>query len=286
MSKPDGMCYAQYEPSLAAAIIFTVLFAGPTGLHLFQLWKYRTWSFIPFVLGGIFEIIGYAGRSAGAAEYPSCILVPYIFNILLPLVAPALFAASIYMVLGRIIRKTNGETLSLVRVSWLTKIFVLGDVLSFLVQVIGGVILANADSKTSIDRGQTFITIGLVIQLVFFGLFIVTSISYDMRLRKNSTEASRNLSWETHIRILYISSALIVVRSIFRLIEYLQGHDGELLSNEIYLYVFDAALMLLVMIVFNWKHPAILIAPSTNIGTDDIEARNSDNFLMHKVDTR
>ncbi|KAL1618785.1 hypothetical protein SLS56_010388 [Neofusicoccum ribis] len=203
MSRPDGMCYAQYEPSLAAAIIFTVLFAGPTGLHLFQLWKYRTWSFIPFVLGGICRVI-----------------------------------------------------------------------------------LANADSKTSIDRGQTFITIGLVIQLVFFGLFIVTSINYDIRLRKNSTEASRSLSWETHIRILYISSALIVVRSISRLIEYLQGHDGELLSNEIYLYVFDAALMLLVMIVFNWKHPAILIAPSTNIGTEDIEARNSDNFLMHKVDTR
>lgn len=83
------------------------------------------------------EVIGYVGRSIGAHEYPDCTLVPYILNILLPLVAPALFAASIYMVLGRIIRKTGGEELSLIRVTWLTKIFVLGDILSFLVQVIG-----------------------------------------------------------------------------------------------------------------------------------------------------
>jgi hypothetical protein len=53
---------------------------------------------------------------------------------LLLLLAPALFAASIYMVLGRIIRLTDGESHSLIRASWLTKIFVTGDVLSFLAQ--------------------------------------------------------------------------------------------------------------------------------------------------------
>ena len=53
---------------------------------------------------------------------------------LLLLVAPALFAASIYMVLGRIILLTDGEKNSLIRQKWLTKIFVAGDVLSFLVQ--------------------------------------------------------------------------------------------------------------------------------------------------------
>jgi hypothetical protein len=56
---------------------------------------------------------------------------------LLLLLAPALFAASIYMVLGRIIRLTDGEAYSLIRVSRLTKIFVAGDVLSFLVQSTG-----------------------------------------------------------------------------------------------------------------------------------------------------
>lgn len=53
------------------------------------------------------------------------------------LVAPALFAASIYMELGRIIRLVRGEKLSLVKVTLMTKIFVAGDVLSFLMQASG-----------------------------------------------------------------------------------------------------------------------------------------------------
>jgi hypothetical protein len=53
------------------------------------------------------------------------------------LIAPALFAASIYMELGRIVLMVKGEKLVLVRVSWMTKIFVAGDVLSFLMQASG-----------------------------------------------------------------------------------------------------------------------------------------------------
>ena len=53
------------------------------------------------------------------------------------LVAPALIAASIYMVLGRIIVTIDGEKYSLIKKKWLTKIFVAGDVLSFLVLSVG-----------------------------------------------------------------------------------------------------------------------------------------------------
>lgn len=53
------------------------------------------------------------------------------------LVSPALYAASIYMILGRIIQLVHGEKLSVVRLNWLTKIFVAGDVLSFVMQSSG-----------------------------------------------------------------------------------------------------------------------------------------------------
>lgn len=52
----------------------------------------------------------------------------------MPLVAPALFAASIYMELGRLVVVLHAERYSLIRPKWMTKIFVLGDVLSFLLQ--------------------------------------------------------------------------------------------------------------------------------------------------------
>lgn len=53
---------------------------------------------------------------------------------LIILIAPALMAASIYMILGRIILLTKGEHLSAIKQRWLTKIFVTGDVISLLLQ--------------------------------------------------------------------------------------------------------------------------------------------------------
>lgn len=53
------------------------------------------------------------------------------------LLAPALYAASIYMVLKRLILILDVDSYSLVRIRWLTRIFVGCDVLSFLAQGAG-----------------------------------------------------------------------------------------------------------------------------------------------------
>lgn len=58
---------------------------------------------------------------------------------MLILVAPPLFAASIYMTLGRVVIKLGAEDQSIVPVRFLTKTFVAGDVISFLMQC-GGMI--------------------------------------------------------------------------------------------------------------------------------------------------
>jgi hypothetical protein len=56
---------------------------------------------------------------------------------ILLLVAPALLAASIYMELARIAIMVDGERVLLIRRIWLTKVFVAGDVFSFLMQTFG-----------------------------------------------------------------------------------------------------------------------------------------------------
>lgn len=83
------------------------------------------------------ELIGYIGRAASAEQTPNWTLGPYIVQSILLLIAPALFAASIYMGLGRIILLVDGEDRSLVKKKWLTKLFVIGDILSFQVQASG-----------------------------------------------------------------------------------------------------------------------------------------------------
>jgi hypothetical protein len=140
-----------YYPSTAAAAIFVALFSVVTAFHTFKVFQKRTWYFIPFLIGGycefccspsfsdrsllqIVETIGYVGRVLSSRQSPNWTTTPYIIQSLLLLLGPALFAASIYMILGRIIRLVDGEKHSIIKVKWLTSIFVTGDILSFFVQ--------------------------------------------------------------------------------------------------------------------------------------------------------
>lgn len=178
---------------------------------------------------------------------------------LLLLVAPALFAASIYIILGRIILLTDGEAHSLIRQKWLTKIFVAGDVLSFLMQSGGGGIQASG-TESAMKTGEKLIIVGLFLQLAFFGFFVIVAGLFHARLQRyGPTSQNVNLHalpWKKHLAALYVSSGLILVRSVFRVIEYIMGNEGYLLRHEKYLYIFDALLMLFVMLIFNKVHPS------------------------------
>jgi hypothetical protein len=83
----------------------------------------------------IVESVGYIGRILSHDDLWD--LGPFIMQSLLILIAPALFAASIYIILGRVILLVDGERYALVRRTWLTKLFVAGDVFSFMLQGAG-----------------------------------------------------------------------------------------------------------------------------------------------------
>ncbi|KAJ5803405.1 uncharacterized protein N7503_005855 [Penicillium pulvis] len=248
--------YYYYTPSAAAAAIFIVLFGLSTLLHFYQLVRTRTWFMIPFLIGGILETIGYVGRLLSSRESPNFTEGPYVIQSALILIAPAFFAASIYMTLGRIIFMTDAEKCSVIKLKWLTKIFVAGDVLSFLMQASGaGLMVANSSSPST---GEHVIIGGLFVQIVFFGLFTITAIVFQARISKSPTGRSIDLGniWPRHMTALYISSILILVRSIVRVVEYLEGYSGYLMKHEVFIYIFDALLMFSVMLVLQYSHPS------------------------------
>ncbi|KAH8782678.1 RTA1 protein [Diaporthe sp. PMI_573] len=249
-----------YDPTVAGAVIFVLLFIATAGLHFWQMFKSRCWFLLPLAMGGILEVVGYAGRAKSGNESPDWTLGPYIIQAILLLVAPALFAATIYMELGRIISVVDGEGHVMIRKEWMTKVFVTGDVLSFFLQGGGGGYQA-AGSLEALNTGAKIIIVGLFIQLIFFGFFMVVAFSFHRSINVTPTGRSNSsIPWRKHMRALYVGSLLIMVRSLFRAVEYLQGFDGYLLRHEAYLYIFDALLMFLVMVLFNWIHPAEIAA--------------------------
>jgi hypothetical protein len=52
LDDPTAWVPYRYHPSNIAAIIFVVSFSLTTLLHTFQLFKYKTWYFIPLIIGG------------------------------------------------------------------------------------------------------------------------------------------------------------------------------------------------------------------------------------------
>ena len=62
--------------------------------------------------------------------------------------------------------------------------------------------------------------------------------------------------WKKHLYPLYIISGLIMVRSIFRVIEYAMGSKGYLLSHEWSMYIFDSLLMFAVTVIWAVRHPS------------------------------
>jgi hypothetical protein len=280
----NGVHLFEYNPTLIGAVITAALFIIITLLHLIRMGKTRCWFCIPFILGGIcksihttqcalltlaVEMVGYGARAA--AHNNTGVLFPYIIQSTLLLVAPALFAASIYMALGRVMRSIGAEHLSPVRIGWLTKIFVVGDVLSFFVQSGGAGYQVNAKTSKDSDMGRTIILAGLFIQIVMFGFFIVTAVIFQHRAKKSIPRASyfgKRSSWCTCIKMLYAVSVLILTRSVFRVVEYLMGKDGYLLQQEWPLYAFDGFLMWIMMVIFFWWHPSQALETRPNSGIE------------------
>jgi phosphoglycerol transferase MdoB-like AlkP superfamily enzyme len=195
---------------------------------------------------------GYGFRVPSANNTEEIML--YVLQSLFIILPPSLYAASIYMVFGRIILFVKSPSASIIAPHRITKIFVIGDIFSFLLQSGGGGMMAG---ESMADMGQKITLAGLFIQLLFLGLFLAVAIVFWKRMRSSATYDTApggTRSWQALFMLLLFVSAIIILRCIFRVIEFAQGHDGSLASNELYMYIFDTIPMFIVQSSFHVIH--------------------------------
>ncbi|KAL3482889.1 RTA1 like protein-domain-containing protein [Aspergillus germanicus] len=241
--------YYPYEPNSAGAIIAMLCFGGSAIAHLWQMVRTRTWFFTAFLIGAFMMTLGYIFRLISARKPDS--LVAYICQSMFIILPPSLYAATIYMIYGRIVVCTGKPHLSIVGPAKVTKIFVTGDVSAFLLQLAGGGMQTINSMR---NMGQKILVVGLVVQLIFFAFFLVVSGTFQMRLRRAGVNLV-DAQWRRLLHILFLVSSLVIARCVFRIIEYVQGTDGYLYSHEIYMYIFDTIPMFFVQAVFHFYHP-------------------------------
>ncbi|KAH7063679.1 RTA1 like protein-domain-containing protein [Macrophomina phaseolina] len=239
-----------YVPSEAAGITFISLFGVSTLIHLGQSAWTRQWWTLLFALGGLTEVIGWVGRTWSA----SC---PYnndafLMQITTLIIAPTFWTAAIYVILGRLITLCGPHTSPLRPRTYLI-LFCTADVVSLVVQAVGGALASIASSATPPEDtapGTNIMVAGIVFQMAaitaFFALFIVF-----LRRAKGLQRSLQVLVGATVVSVVFI-----YVRSIYRTVELLEGWDGYLITHEVYFIVLDGAMMVGAVVVFNVVHPA------------------------------
>lgn len=175
-------------------------------------------------------------------------------------VAPIFTNAYAYMVAGRMVYNYTPEASVFKVKAWrFGLIFVLLDVVAFLVQAAGAVIASGENkSPDTIMMGIHIYMGGIGFQqlCIFAFLALAVRLHKKMHLQPASPERSRGLI------LLYIEYAvvgLITIRIIFRLVEYSSGFKSTIPLHEAYQYVFDSAVMMIALILYNIFHPGRLM---------------------------
>lgn len=180
---------------------------------------------------------------------------------LLILAAPPIISATIYMALGRIIKALDAAEHAIVGPRWTTFLFMIGDIVAFCSQLAGAGMQATTSARVR-KTGGTVVLVGLFFHLALFSFFIVNIIVFHMRNARSPSLLSdhpRIPSWRRRMYALYLASVFVQVRNIVRIAEYIQGPNGFVMSHEVFIYLFDAALMWLAMSVFLVIHPGKLV---------------------------
>ncbi|KAJ5635905.1 uncharacterized protein N7484_009218 [Penicillium longicatenatum] len=272
-----------YTPSATAGYAFVAIFGISTIVHIILTIPFRAAYFIPLVIGGICEAFGYYGRAWSHQSRRD--IGAWALQEMLILCAPPLISATVYMVLGRIIRSFDAEHLSSIRPKRLTLIFVLNDVLCFLTQI-GGAGVQVTGSAEIMNIGKKVVLAGLIFSLVVFGLFILVAAKFHRRLLTYPPPMLTNnsdLHWARYMWAIYVACVAIMIRNLVRTIQFAASSTAPVNTSEVYIYVFDAFMMFVSLFVLAVYHPGQLIKKARRLGKTDFERLNTPDMMAENV---
>lgn len=253
-----------YAPKKVGPAIFMGLFLISGAVHLWQCIRYRCFKITalhPFCC--LLFVVGFALREWGAFDYDFLNL--YIASQSFIYFAPPLLELANYHVLGRILYYVPyfaplhpGRTLTTF------------GFLSGIVEVMNGIgvsYIANRSLPDNlINLGHILTKASLILQVIVITIFCIIASIFQHRCFKAGIKTRKV---QGPLLTLYISMGLILIRTIYRIIEHFSfsgipknpGPDWDpmtlspIVRYEWFFYTFEASLMLLNTILWNTRHP-------------------------------
>ncbi|KAI0639450.1 RTA1-domain-containing protein [Trametes polyzona] len=264
-----------YVPDRDVCIIFVVLFSVSAAIHLAEAVYWRmSWLFATAVFAGVAEIVGWAARLW--SSYSPFAQDPYIMQLCVTIIAPSPLVAALFILFGRISERL-GEHYGRLSPMWYSIIFLTCDIISLVTQGVGGGIAGSSiGNQSDVDLGGNIMLAGIIFQLASISIFVLLMGEYFIRYltdrpaRKPKKDPAAEESYSfsrgemtPRMRLMIISvlamTVFLVIRSVYRMIELIDGFTGKIIQTEIYFNIFDGAMVVCAIYTLNVLHPGWLL---------------------------
>ncbi|KAJ7924061.1 RTA1 like protein-domain-containing protein [Mycena leptocephala] len=195
------------------------------------------------------------------------------------LLSPCFFFIVTYVLFSRLVSTFDQEVTQRclpVRASRITPIFV-GTTFLFAAVEAAGVALTAVKGSTTQNIGNKVALLAIGFQFFFIELFMLVLFIFRHRMRRDfpllwhSKDAPRftiwgrtPIAWQTVFYILAVTSTVLLLRSVYRIVEFSLGQNGYLIQHEVFLYCFDALPLWLAMSIYCivWPTRALVLRPT------------------------
>ncbi|KUI65319.1 Protein RTA1 [Cytospora mali] len=300
----DVKNWYSYDPVTGVAIAACACFAVGLLVHLWQMIRHKAWIWCIMVIAVAMECFGYGIRIASTHDVAS--KQKFVAQYVLIVLAPVLMTGIIYVTFGRIVfhvvpAESRTTKLLWAPPRWITPIFVGCDIVSLLLQLVGAVMIAgtsptDANAIDKLHHGKDIALTGVTVQIVGFGLFSVIAARFHFTSRRFKVDLEKRLQpvpgektvtvpglenrkfrpqWEVLLYVVNISCALILVRSIYREIEFGEGKTGYSNTHEWVQYCFDTIPMVLLVVLYAFFPPGRYVQMSFKQTKGAAQARSS-----------
>ncbi|KAI1616118.1 RTA1 like protein-domain-containing protein [Exophiala viscosa] len=251
-----------YYPSVGANCFFVAFFFMAAVMQLYGGIRYKTWTYlIAMFLACIDQGLGYIGRVMLHQNPYS--QVGFQIQICCLILGPAFNSAAIYLVLKHI-TLCFGPEYSRIPPRWYTWIFIAGDLLSLVIQAIGGGMAATSENDNARQElGDHLMMAGIALQVVTLLFFGTAALMYILARRRAqnvplSTEARKFLN-STLFKCFAVGFTLaftaIFIRCVYRIVEMAGGWGNPIMQSQTPFIVLDGCMVTFATLMQTIFHP-------------------------------
>ena len=219
------------------------MFGAMAGLHLLLDAYIGAWTFlIAMVGGGALELIGYVGRGY---MYSNPWNKPmFEMQLVCLIIAPTFYAAAIYLTFKHVVLNFGHEH-SRLKPALYTWIFIICDIISLVLQAIGGGTAAGATTNRAVNIGNDIMIAGIAFQVLSMLVFGLLAVEWALRIlsaRRKAGEKPIDIGpgpWTRAAPVsgLVLSYLTILCRCVYRYVLFYSILFSHIITNTVLVFL-------------------------------------------------